>query len=82
MVRYADDFIVTARDKESLEKARIQIQQWMLERGLELSSEKTLMTSMEDGFDCLGFNLRHYRQQAAHQANEEEGSRLLSQDWR
>lgn len=60
VVRYADDFIVTARDKGSLEKARTQIQQWMLERGLELSSEKTLITSMEDGFDFLGFNHRHY----------------------
>lgn len=60
VVRYADDFIVTARDKESLEKAQIQIQQWMKMRGLELSSEKTLITSMEDGFDFLGFNLRHY----------------------
>jgi RNA-directed DNA polymerase len=60
VVRYADDFIVTARDKESLEKARTQIQQWVLERGLELSSEKTLITSMEDGFDFLGFNHRRY----------------------
>lgn len=60
VVRYADDFIVTARDKGSLEKAQIQIQQWMNSRGLELSTEKTLITSMSDGFDFLGFNLRHY----------------------
>jgi RNA-directed DNA polymerase len=43
VVRYADDFIVTARDKESLEKTQIQIQQWMSERGLELSPEKTII---------------------------------------
>jgi RNA-directed DNA polymerase len=60
VVRYADDFIVTARDKGSLEKAQAQIQQWMSERGLELAREKTLITSMEDGFDFLGFNHRHY----------------------
>jgi RNA-directed DNA polymerase len=60
VVRYADDFIVTARDKRSLEKAQAQIQQWMSERGLELSAEKTLITSMEDGIDFLGFNHRHY----------------------
>ena len=60
VVRYADDFIVTARDKESLETAQNLIQAWMSERGLELSSEKTLITSMEDGFDFLGFNSRHY----------------------
>ncbi|MEG4489701.1 group II intron reverse transcriptase/maturase [Microcoleus sp. D2_18a_B4] len=60
VVRYADDFIVTAKDKGSLEKAQIQIQQWLSERGLELSEEKTLITSMDEGFDFLGYNHRHY----------------------
>jgi RNA-directed DNA polymerase len=60
VVRYADDFIVTARDKGSLETAQIQIQQWLSDRGLELSTEKTQITSMEDGFDFLGFYHRHY----------------------
>jgi RNA-directed DNA polymerase len=61
VVRYADDFIVTARERESLEKVQIQIQQWLSQRGLELSAEKTLITSMEEGFDFLGFNHRHYK---------------------
>lgn len=60
VVRYADDFIVTARDKGNLENALIQIQQWLSQRGLNLSAEKTRITSMEDGFDFLGFNHRHY----------------------
>jgi RNA-directed DNA polymerase len=60
VVRYADHFLVTARDKGSLEIAQVQIQQWLSKRGLELSSEKTLITSMEDGFDFIGFNHRHY----------------------
>jgi RNA-directed DNA polymerase len=60
VVRYADDFIVTARDKGSLERAQTQIQQWLSERGLELCTEKTLIASIEDGFDFLGFNHRHY----------------------
>jgi RNA-directed DNA polymerase len=60
VVRYADDFIVTARDKHSLEVAQTLIQAWMSERGLELSAEKTVITSMKDGFDFLGFNPRHY----------------------
>lgn len=60
VVRYADDFIVTARDKESLETAQDLIQAWLSKRGLEFSTEKTLITSMEDGFDFLGFNSRHY----------------------
>ncbi|WP_293122811.1 group II intron reverse transcriptase/maturase [Microcoleus sp. bin38.metabat.b11b12b14.051] len=60
VVRYADDFIVTARDKGSLEQTQLQIQQWLSERGLELSEEKTCITSMAEGFDFLGFNHRHY----------------------
>ena len=59
-VRYADDFIVTSRDKESLESALTQIKQWLSERGLEISSEKTRMVHIGDGFDFLGFNLRQY----------------------
>ncbi len=60
VVRYADDFIVTARDKENLTVAQNLIKAWLSERGLEFSSEKTIITSMEDGFDFLGFNSRHY----------------------
>ena len=60
VVRYADDFIVTAKDSETLETAQNLIQAWMAKRGLELSREKTIITSMDDGFDFLGFNSRHY----------------------
>ncbi|MHC5721201.1 MAG: reverse transcriptase domain-containing protein, partial [Nostoc sp.] len=37
IIRYADDFIVTARDKESLEITQNLIKAWLSERGLELS---------------------------------------------
>jgi len=60
VVRYADDFIVTAKDIHILEAAQTLIQAWMSKRGLELSAEKTLITSLEDGFDFLGFNSRYY----------------------
>jgi RNA-directed DNA polymerase len=49
VVRYADDFIVTARDKGSLESAQIQIQQWLSERGLNLSAEKTCIKTYKVG---------------------------------
>ena len=60
IIRYADDFVVTSKDKESLEHILDQIKQWMAGRGLEISTEKTTIVSMEEGFDFLGFNLRHY----------------------
>ena len=60
-VRYADDFICTANSKEALEH-RVQpaIINFLKERGLELSLEKTKITHIDDGFDFLGFNIRKY----------------------
>jgi RNA-directed DNA polymerase len=61
IIRYADDFVVTAKDKESLEKVLNQIKQWLSERGLEISTEKTRIVHIDDGFNFLGFNLRQYK---------------------
>ena len=52
--------MVTSRDKENLENALIQIKQWLSERGLEISEEKTRIVQIKDGFNFLGFNLRQY----------------------
>ena len=60
IIRYADDFIVTARDKESLERVLTQIKQWLAKKGLEISPEKTRIVNIRDGFDFLGFNVRQY----------------------
>jgi RNA-directed DNA polymerase len=61
-VRYADDFICTARSKEILEnKVQPAIINFLKERGLELSLEKTKITHINDGFDYLGFNIRKYK---------------------
>ncbi|MEM8674136.1 MAG: group II intron reverse transcriptase/maturase [Cyanobacteria bacterium P01_G01_bin.67] len=59
-VRYADDFIVTAKSREELEKVIPKIQQWLSERGLVLNAEKTKVVHIEEGFNFLGFNLRQY----------------------
>lgn len=60
-VRYADDFIVTARSRDLLEsQVRPFVEQFMSTRGLELSSEKTRITHIEDGFDFLGQTIRKY----------------------
>ncbi len=60
-IRYADDFIVTARDKGTLEQILIQIKQWLSTRGLEISEEKTRIVHIDEGFNFLGFNLRQYK---------------------
>lgn len=61
IIRYADDFIITAREKKHLEGVLILIKQWLSERGLSLSEEKTRIVNIADGFDFLSFNLRQYK---------------------
>ena len=62
LVRYADDFIITGATRELLEN-QVQpcVEQFMRERGLELSQEKSKITHIEAGFDFLGWNVRKYR---------------------
>jgi RNA-directed DNA polymerase len=61
LVRYADDFSVTGNSKKVLEEVRPVIENFLKERGLELSQEKTRITHIEDGFDFLGENIRKYK---------------------
>ena len=39
IIRYADDFVITAKSKEELEEFIPRIKQWLSERGLEISTE-------------------------------------------
>ncbi len=59
-VRYADDFIVTADKRETLEEIKRMLIGFLGERGLTLSEEKTRITHISEGFDFLGFNVRKY----------------------
>ena len=61
LVRYADDFVVTADTKDILEELKPQISCFLADRGLSLSEEKTHITHITDGFDFLGFNIRKYK---------------------
>jgi RNA-directed DNA polymerase len=61
-IRYADDFIVTARTQETLEKiVKPAVVAFLAERGLELSEQKTAITHIEAGFNFLGQNVRKYQ---------------------
>ena len=61
MVRYADDFIITGNSKEWLEhEVMPAVVEFLAERGLVLSPEKTKITHIKDGFDFLGWNIRKY----------------------
>ena len=61
LVRYADDFIVTAATREIAEEAKELIRDFLQTRGLELSEEKTVITHIDDGFDMLGWTFRKFK---------------------
>ena len=62
LVRYADDFIITSAKKEVLEREiKPMLVEFLAERGLELSDEKTVITHIDDGFDFPGFNIRKFK---------------------
>jgi RNA-directed DNA polymerase len=61
IVRYADDFIVTAATKEIAEEVKRLIAEFLASRGLALSEEKTAITHINDGFDFLGWTFRKFK---------------------
>lgn len=61
VIRYADDFIVTAATKRILGNiVKPSIEGFLSVRGLELNLEKTHITSVKKGFDFVGFHFRIY----------------------
>lgn len=61
LCRYADDFVVTADNKETLIEIQGMIERFVEERGLRLSEEKTVITNINEGFDFLGWTFRKFK---------------------
>jgi len=60
IIRYADDFVAMHHNLEVIKDAKVIITNWLKDRGLTLSEEKTNIGHSTEGFDFLGFNVRHY----------------------
>ena len=61
LVRYCDDFVITGASSALLEdEVQPLVAQFLKERGLELSGEKTRIVHIDAGFDFLGFHFRKY----------------------
>jgi RNA-directed DNA polymerase len=60
LVRYADDFVVLCKTRQDAEEVVSILKEWLAERGLMLSEEKTRIVHLTEGFDFLGFNIRQY----------------------
>lgn len=60
-IRYGDDIVITGNSKELLEEGIVPlVEQFLGERGLTLSPEKTQIVHIDEGFDFLGQNIRKY----------------------
>ncbi len=61
VIRFADDLLITGATQELLEQeVKPVVEAFLRERGLELSPEKTVVRSIDEGADFLGQNLRKY----------------------
>ena len=61
-VRYADDMVIILKPKENAEEILAKIEQFLAERGMNVSQRKTKVTASTDGFDFLGWNFFVQRQ--------------------
>jgi len=62
LVRYADDFVVTAPSREVLETyVKPKLEAFLAERGLTFSETKTRIMHIDEGFNFLGFTIRRFK---------------------
>ena len=62
VIRYADDFVVTAPTQAVLETyVKPKLLEFLQERGLQLSEAKTHIVHIDEGFDFLGFHIRRFK---------------------
>lgn len=62
LIRYADDFVITANSKEVAEELKTIVSDFLQSRGLTLSEEKTMITHIDRGFDFLGWTFKKYNE--------------------
>lgn len=79
LVRFADDFLITGSSPELLAtEVNPLVEQFLQERGLELSEEKTPLTHIKDGFEFLGQQIRQYKDKILVQPSRKRVHTLLT----
>lgn len=61
LVRFADDFVVMCHSHEQAVETQRRLRAWLGARGLSFNDSKTKITTVGDGFDFLGYNIRRYQ---------------------
>src|SRR3954462_15817897 len=59
--RYADDLVALCHSREQAEQVKQRLAAWLAPRGLTFNEDKTRIVHLSEGFDFLGFHVRHYR---------------------
>ncbi len=55
-LRYADDMVIIVKPEENAEEILNKIEEFLSERGLNISKKKTKLNASTDGFDFLGWH--------------------------
>ena len=79
LIRYADDFIISSDNKETLKGTILEnCHNFLEERNLRLQNAKTKITDIEAGFDFLGFHIQRYqRNPVRNQPSKNQGTVLI-----
>jgi RNA-directed DNA polymerase len=66
-----------------LEAIKPIVEEWLNQRGLKLNSDKTKITQITEGFNFLGFNVRHYKGKCLIKPQKEKAKEFLAgiQQW-
>ncbi len=78
LIRYADDFIITANTKEVAEELKVIVSRFLESRGLMLSEEKTKITHIDKGFDFLGWTFRKFKDKLIVKPSKDSIKSLIS----
>ena len=57
-IRYADDMVFVLRPEDNAEEILGQIEEFLAERGMNVSKKKTKITATIDGFNFLGWHFQ------------------------
>jgi group II intron reverse transcriptase/maturase len=57
-IRYADDMVIILRPHDNAEEILEKINQFLADRGMNVSEKKTKITASTDGFDFLGWHFK------------------------
>jgi RNA-directed DNA polymerase len=79
LVRYCDDWIIMARSQAVLEQeVKPLVENFLAERGLCLSPDKTKIIHIDEGFDFLGRHVRKYHDKLRIKPSPNSGKALLA----